>query len=72
MEAMVTLGVETLSLSPPFLIHGVGLERTMFHQAGPVHLLSTRGPLLKQIPGAVGESLVLVVEDSTPTWEEQE
>ena len=72
MEAMVTLGVETLSLSPPFLIHGVGLGHTMFHRAGPVHLLSTRVPLLKQIPGAVGESLVLVVEDSTPTWEEQE
>ena len=71
MEAMVTLGVETLSPSHPFLTRGVALEPMVFHQAGPVHLLSTRGPLLKQIHGVVGEILVLVV-DSTPTWQEQE
>ena len=74
MEAMVTLGVETLSPSPQFPTRGVASEPMVFHQAGPVHLLSTRAPLLKQTPGVVEEIQVLlvVVVDSTPTWQEQE
>ena len=68
---LVTRGAETLSPSPLFLTPGVGLERTVFPQAGPVRLLSTRAPLLKQILGVVEESLLVVV-DCTPTWVEQE
>ena len=57
----VILGVETLSPSPQFLILGVGLEHMVSHRAEPVLLPFTRDPLLKQIPGEVEGSLLVLV-----------
>lgn len=71
MVEATTLGVETSYLNQPFPILGEALGHMVFHQAGPVRLLSTRAHLLKQILGVVEESLLVVV-DCILTWVEQE
>ena len=73
MVEATTLGVETSFLNQPFPILGEALGHMVFHQAGPVHLLSIRDPLLKEIHGEVEGSPVLVlVVDCTRTWVEPE
>ena len=73
MVEATTLGVETSYLNQPFPILGEALGHMVFHQAGPVHLLSIRDPLLKEIHGEVEGSPVLVlVVDCTRTWVEPE